>query len=441
MDRFELQDILDKAQIKYNLKFSHIYGSEYWTINGLYYRVSDHDKPKNNEQGYIKGVNDFRSHDDLYEKLKERKDLDISDKTDKEAEFKSNLEDYVFEREDGIWEYDAHVYPILNSSKEGLLGYIWNAKEVLEFEKKVKELIATDEKGLFVTPDGRKFNKIEWALKYLWDEKYDESIVPKEYIKNQYKNGGYMEKNKGVITGEFKDARYAKDKILYIPPSGSGFTKNRESRLAEAVGVNGKYTHREKGYIMSKKQAERLKEHLIKGHDAEFISGEIIENTDEYAKGGIVVTKIKDIPNFQKRLEEGKITYRGLGLGKVFDDFYKVAGTTGYRIKVDGKEYYITEEEFNTFSRDENGKMRIRFDAPYRRSYAKGGKTKSTFEEKVKAIAKRLEGEKVPKKYKKEYGATYDKAESKQAGRRIAGSQLVKLKEKMEKMRKAKKKS
>jgi hypothetical protein len=72
---------------------------------------------------------------------------------------------------------------------------------------------------------------------------------------------------------------------------------------------------------------------------------------------------------------------------------------------------------------------------------SKGGKIKSTFDEKVKAISKRLVGQKVPKKYKKEYGATYDKAEAKQAGRRIAGSQLVKLKEKMEKMRKAKKKS
>jgi hypothetical protein len=77
----------------------------------------------------------------------------------------------------------------------------------------------------------------------------------------------------------------------------------------------------------------------------------------------------------------------------------------------------------------------------YKKKYAKGGKVKSTFDEKVKAISKRLFGQKVPKKYKKEYGATYDKAEAKQAGRRIAGSQLVKLKEKMEKMRKAKKKS
>jgi hypothetical protein len=93
------------------------------------------------------------------------------------------------------------------------------------------------------------------------------------------------------------------------------------------------------------------------------------------AKGGMVVTSIKNIPNFKERLDEGKITYRGLGMGKLYDDFYKLAGQTGTRIKVDGKEYFITDEEFDTFSRGEDGKMRIRFDAPQRKGYAYGGMT------------------------------------------------------------------
>lgn len=92
-----------------------------------------------------------------------------------------------------------------------------------------------------------------------------------------------------------------------------------------------------------------------------------------YAKGGIVVTSIKDIPNFKERLEEGKISYRGLGMGKLYNDFYEIAGTSGTRIKVDGKEYYITDEEFDSFSRGADGKMRVRFDAPARRGYADGG--------------------------------------------------------------------
>lgn len=51
--------------------------------------------------------------------------------------------------------------------------------------------------------------------------------------------------------------------------------------------------------------------------------------------------------------------------------------------------------------------------------YAKGGM--ATFDDKVKAISERLEGTKVKGKYRKEYGATYDKKESKQAATKIAG--------------------
>ena len=88
--------------------------------------------------------------------------------------------------------------------------------------------------------------------------------------------------------------------------------------------------------------------------------------SDTFKKGGIVVTSIKDIPNFEQRNKENKITYRGLGLGKLFNDFYAIAGEDGTIIKVDGKEYFITDTEFNTFSRDSDGRMRIRFDAPNR---------------------------------------------------------------------------
>ena len=93
----------------------------------------------------------------------------------------------------------------------------------------------------------------------------------------------------------------------------------------------------------------------------------------KYVKGGMVVTSIKDIPNFKKRLDEGKITYRGLGMGKLSDDFYDLAGENGSRIKVDGKEYFITNTEFDKFNRGKDGLMRIRFAAPYRKGYSKGG--------------------------------------------------------------------
>jgi hypothetical protein len=55
-------------------------------------------------------------------------------------------------------------------------------------------------------------------------------------------------------------------------------------------------------------------------------------------------------------------------MGKIYKDFYNLAGTGGFSIKVKKKEYFITDEEFNTFSRDKvTGKMIIKFDAPYRK--------------------------------------------------------------------------
>ena len=102
-----------------------------------------------------------------------------------------------------------------------------------------------------------------------------------------------------------------------------------------------------------------------------------LHSSEFYAKGGVVVTSIKDIPNFNEENEAGRITYRGLGMGKLSDDFYKVAGENGTRIKVNGKEYNITMTEFNTFSRDSSGKMRIKFAAPLRK-FADGGNLHSS---------------------------------------------------------------
>jgi len=75
--------------------------------------------------------------------------------------------------------------------------------------------------------------------------------------------------------------------------------------------------------------------------------------------------------------------------------------------------------------------------------YARGGKTKSNpakFRDKVKAISKKLAGTKVPKKYKKDYGATYDKQEANTAARRISGAKLAELKAKLAKKTKTKRK-
>ena len=51
---------------------------------------------------------------------------------------------------------------------------------------------------------------------------------------------------------------------------------------------------------------------------------------------------------------------------------------------------------------------------------AKGGEV--TFDDKVKAISKKLEGKPVPVPYRKEYGSRYDKEDAQEAARRIVGN-------------------
>ena len=56
--------------------------------------------------------------------------------------------------------------------------------------------------------------------------------------------------------------------------------------------------------------------------------------------------------------------------------------------------------------------------------YAKGGET--TFQDKVDAISKNLEGKKVAKSVQKDYGKRYSKKEALDSARRIVGSMKAK---------------
>jgi hypothetical protein len=67
-------------------------------------------------------------------------------------------------------------------------------------------------------------------------------------------------------------ARYAKGMMAVSCPSNDGW-KTRAARLAEHL--KGRWTGREKAYILSPRKAQRLQELFDAGRDASAITGEL----------------------------------------------------------------------------------------------------------------------------------------------------------------------
>lgn len=128
-----IKDILKKAQIPFGMELSFIYGSEYWVIDGEYYRVSDHSKNKNDSyQPYKLGENDFRNHNDFYEALKKR--FDLTDITSKEISFKKSLTRTISVNNQGDYvTKDGAMFEVL----ENALNYAWK-KELKKNKPQIK---------------------------------------------------------------------------------------------------------------------------------------------------------------------------------------------------------------------------------------------------------------------------------------------------------------
>ena len=78
----------------------------------------------------------------------------------------------------------------------------------------------------------------------------------------------------------------------------------------------------------------------------------------------IVVTNIKDIEGIQDKVNSGGVTYRGLGMGKKSDNFYKASGgKSGMEITIGNKKYFITKDDFDKLG----GVKKIKFKAPVRK--------------------------------------------------------------------------
>lgn len=84
--RTEFINVIVKSEQSFNNNFSHIYGSDYYTVGGYNIRISDHSKHKNS-LGYetYSGGNDFRGYGEALNYLSER--LDMTNKTELKSGF------------------------------------------------------------------------------------------------------------------------------------------------------------------------------------------------------------------------------------------------------------------------------------------------------------------------------------------------------------------
>jgi len=184
---------------------------------------------------------------------------------------------------------------------------------------------------------------------------------------------------------------------------------NREGKITKISKTKGVYV-----------------EYLDGGFDDDDPGGEWLDQDDEdlYTLGDVEdldaeMEKLVDEHTKEAKKNRVKITNLGWSQG---DDFI-VSKTTERK---DGSDVLTSEIS--------NGVVTHDWD-----SYKRGGKLKTNpakFRDKVNAITKKLAGTKVPKKYKKDYGATYDKKEANTAAKRIAGAKLAEVRAKLAKKKK-----
>lgn len=112
-----MEQMLKNALLSYHVHVA-MSGSQYWTIDGVAYRVSDHSKPSK-ESGYEEGYNDFRNFNDFIRVLSD--DVDLSDKTSFKEIYAKKAEQYI--KRKGVW-FDSPIglYDDIENAKSGMFN-------------------------------------------------------------------------------------------------------------------------------------------------------------------------------------------------------------------------------------------------------------------------------------------------------------------------------
>lgn len=142
-----------------------------------------------------------------------------------------------------------------------------------------------------------------------------------------------------------------------------------------------------------------------------------------YAKGGMMAKggKIENQYEGKTAKEVWEIWSYNQRLHFLKDNKVVIMETYGVKMSIS-----INQMSYNSWDSLPNGLQHAIENHIAMGQYAKGGKVKkrARFSDKVDSIADRLDGTKVPNKYREEYGGRYSRDEAEESARRIAGAKL-----------------
>jgi hypothetical protein len=400
---------------------------------------------------------------------------EILEKHNEEGSLSSELRNRRSVLEEKLWDkYQAlkkiyaeggSVYNIEKYLSKNLINHIGslNKEELVKMKKELSYEISRSEKyDKDFKGSNREFslNKELDFINHRLEEKYESggqttlfgdggnvAEQNKEMLKNQAKEFMHHSQELNELVGNVKEVdAWVVAKAERASTDLSDITHYLEGRMAKGgMMAKGGKMNDEEGIDLFEDYNDQPKDvqKIIDAHEQDFEDG-------DYKKLEKILKKLNKIGyTFEYGLDGGAYDLRPIGTkgkSEFNNDFDFAKG--GYVAVSEKDDYWYimskptTKEKAQELvdmgvPRGEVGKVVTIAEAKAHKKVigkeylASGGKMAmggATFQDKVNAISKRLEGKKVPTRLKKDYGATYDKKEAKQAGQRIAGSMLQKIK-------------
>jgi hypothetical protein len=228
-----------------------------------------------------------------------------------------------------------------------------------------------------------------------------------------FDKGGRTRERKYVNYSQKHEVRYSKNK-----PHRRGYGYAEGGEVESNVIWN--LLHKEQKLNFITKNKTEIEKNIE-------LNQEIIKESIKNDNWDSLNENIKNV--FNKHIKNKKFHFENIGKEVTWEDF-KGKKREGIIDSIDFNGNYIISNEYSSPSILSPDEVNIK-DKSKNKFWLFAGGGKTTFKEKATAIAKNFEGKKVEPKYQKEYGKTYDKAEAKEVGNKIAGSQKAKYDSKM----------